>query len=151
MKKYGFLFFAVVILFLSSFSQSLHYKDSIFLISLNQQIDNEVVAKNITLLNKLYADDFVFSHGSGNIEGKKGWFVSVGKRNFISRQHDSVTVELHPQLAIVKGKLAVQKKGKEKMERYHLKYIRVYALRNKEWQMISHSTTAEFHEPDEED
>lgn len=121
-------------------------KDSSFIISLNQQIDDHVVANDTAALSKLYAEDFVFSHGSGKIEGKKGWFVSVVKGSFISRQHDSVTVELHPSIAIVRGKLSVIKKKTPLPEKYHLKYIRVYALRNNQWQLISHITTHEYHE-----
>lgn len=121
--------------------------DSSLIISLNQQIDDDVVQQNIVDLEKLYAADFVFSHGSGKIEGKQSWFKSVAKGSFIQRKHDSVTVELHNQLAIVRGKLSVQKKGVDKPSRYHLKYVRVYAYRNKQWQMISHITVSEYHEP----
>lgn len=117
--------------------------DSNAIVLLNQQIDNLVVQKNINLLKNLYADDFVFSHGSGRVEGKAGWFTSVAKGNFLSRQHDSVSVELHPGVAIVRGKLSVQKKSKENISRYHLYYFRVFALRNKNWQLISHFTTEE--------
>ena len=120
--------------------------DSSYLISLNQQIDDYVVQQNSAALEKIYAEDFVFSHGSGRIEGKAGWLKSVAKGGFLARQHDSVTVELHPQLAILRGKLSVQKKNKEKTDRYHLKYIRVYAYREKQWQLVSHVTTHEYHE-----
>ena len=121
--------------------------DSSLLITLNQQIDNYVVLRNTAELDKLYADDFVFSHGSGRIEGKKGWFTSVAKGNFLQRQHDSVTVEMHPGIAVLRGKLSVQKKDVKNNSRYHLKYIRVYALRDKQWQMISHVTYWEYHDP----
>jgi len=123
------------------------FTDSSLLISLNQQIDDHVVAKDTVALKALYADDFVFSHGSGKIEGKQSWFGSVGKGNFISRQHDSVRAELHQQLAILRGKLSVQKNAKDKTDRYYLYYIRVYAYRNQRWQLISHITTSEYHEP----
>ncbi len=43
----------------------------------------------------------------------------------ILRHHYSVTVELHPSPAILKGKLAVHKKNKEKTDRYHLIYMGV--------------------------
>jgi len=143
MKKFIFILAAQVI---ASLAGAQAGPDSSVLIALNQQIDNHVVTQNITALEKLYAEDFVFSHGSGRVEGKQSWFKSVAKGNFLSRQHDSVTVELHPGIAIVKGKLSVQKKGAAATDRYHLKYIRVYAYRGKQWQMISHSTTFEFHE-----
>ena len=115
--------------------------DSSFIVSLNQQIDNLVIEQNTAALDSMYASDFVFSHGSGKIEGKQGWFISVAKGNFLTRQHDSVSVELHEGLAIVRGKLSVRKKN--------LKYVRVYANRQKRWQLISHITTAEFHAPSE--
>ncbi len=121
--------------------------DSVFIISLNQQIDSYVVEKNTTALDKLYAADFVFSHGSGRVEGKEGWLKSVAKGGFLLRQHDSVIVELHAGIAIVRGKLSVQKKNKEKTDRYHLKYTRVYAYRDNSWQLISHYTMSEYHEP----
>lgn len=84
--------------------------DSSFIVSLNQQIDNLVIEQNTAALDSMYASDFVFSHGSGKIEGKQGWFISVAKGNFLTRQHDSVTVELHEGIAIVRGKLSVRKR-----------------------------------------
>ena len=95
-------------------AQGSRVTDSAFIISLNQQIDNYVVEKNTTALGKLYAADFVFSHGSGRVEGKEGWLKSVAKGGFLLRQHDSVIVELHPGIAIVRGKFSVQKKNKER-------------------------------------
>jgi len=128
-------------------AQSPQVEERGFIISLNQQIDNYVVEKNTTALDKLYAADFVFSHGSGRVEGKEGWLKSVAKGGFLLRQHDSVIVEMHTGIAIVRGKLSVQKKNKEKTDRYHLKYTRVYAYRNNSWQLISHYTMSEYHEP----
>jgi hypothetical protein len=126
-------------------AQGFSTRDSSLLITLNQRIDDYVVLRNTAELDKLYAGDFVFSHGSGRIEGKQSWFTSVVKGDFLLRRHDSVTVEMHPGIAIVRGKLSVQKKaGKD--SRYQLKYVRVYALRDKLWQMISHVTVWEVHE-----
>lgn len=142
MKKTFLLMAGYFLILMSANAQS----DSSFLVRFNQQIDDDVVKKNIPSLEKAYADDFVFSHGSGRVEGKAPWLKSAGKGLFISRTHDSVKVEMHPDVAIVKGKLSVAKTNKEKTDRYHLYYIRVYAKRNNTWQMISHSTTAEYHE-----
>lgn len=144
MKKY-LLFFITCFCFLH---ESKAQSDSLFLLAFNQQVDDNVVKKDITALEKSYADDFIFSHGSGKVEGKAPWLKSAGKGLFISRKHDSVKVELHNDVAIVKGKLSVAKTNKEKTDRYHLYYIRVYAKRNNNWQMISHSTTSEYHEKD---
>lgn len=120
--------------------------DSSYIIFLNQQIDNYVVQKNLDALDTLYAGDFVFSHGSGKVEGKQGWLATVRRTTYPIRQHDSVRVEMHPGLAIVKGKMAIQRLDKDKTASYHLRYLRVYTLRNKRWQLISHSTTHEQHD-----
>ncbi|MBC7948864.1 MAG: nuclear transport factor 2 family protein [Chitinophagaceae bacterium] len=122
-------------------------RDSAYLVALNQRIDSLVVIRNVTALDSLYAVDFVFSHGSGRVEGKSGWLTTVGRANYPLRQHDSVKVELHPGLAVVKGKMSIQKINKDKTDRYHLRYIRVYALRGRQWQLVSHNTTTEYHEP----
>jgi hypothetical protein len=120
--------------------------DSMYFISLNEQIDTYVVRRNLRALDTLYASDFVFSHGTGFIEGKLEWLSAVEKNSYLSRRHDSVTVESHPGLAILRGKLSIQRKDNDQLTRYNLKYVRVYAVRNKRWQMVSHITTHEQHE-----
>ena len=136
-----FVYFLLVSIWL------LAQQDSSLLISLNQKIDDYVVQKNTTALDTLYAADFVFSHGSGRIEGKPGWLTTVGRANYPKRLHDSVRVELHPGIGIVKGKMAIEKINKDKTDRYYLRYLRIYALRNGRWQLLSHHTTYEWHEP----
>ena len=144
MKK-GLFFFVLLIIAASITAQPVSDSDSAFLINLNQQIDTKVVAQDSTGLKDLYADDFVFSHGSGRVDNKQSWLRSVAKGGFLIRRHDSVTVEAHPGLALVKGRLSVEKKNKDKTDRYFLKYIRLYAVRNKLWQLVSHITIFEQH------
>ncbi len=120
-------------------------KDSLFLIELNQKIETLVVNADTFSLQSLYAKDFVFSHGSGRIDNKASWLNSVSKGNFIQRIQDSVKAELHSGWAVLKGKLSVQRKGKDKPENYYLYYVRVYVLTKKQWQLASHTTYAEFH------
>ena len=115
---------------------------------INQLIDNAVVAKDIEKLKKYYADDFVFTHGTGLVDSKESWIKNIqrmGEAKFISREHDSTTVEIHGDVAIIFGKLSVAREDKQGLRRYYLHYVRVFALRNKQWQMISHKTTKEWH------
>ncbi len=53
---------------------------------------------------------------------------------------------MHPGIAVVRGKLSVHKKTEKEDSKYHLKYVRVYALRDKQWQLVSHITVWEYHE-----
>ncbi|HYF67049.1 MAG TPA: nuclear transport factor 2 family protein [Ohtaekwangia sp.] len=117
-------------------------------LQVNQDIDNAVVKKNIAMLEKHYAMDFVFTHGTGTVDSKTTWIEAVKRpqTNFVSRKHDSTAVELHDDIAIVTGKLMVTRGDKEKIDSYGLRYVRVFRLKGERWQLISHRTTSEWHD-----
>ncbi len=114
--------------------------------SINRLIDQAVVQKNGAVLQKHYADDFMFTHGTGLIDNKQSWisYVTSAEANYLSRLHDSVTVELHKNVAILKGKLTVSSTVNMKPNAYVIKYFRLYVLRDKVWQLLSHHTYMEL-------
>lgn len=120
--------------------------DSVRVLALNRELDAAVISKQLAVLDSGYAEDFVFTHGTGLIEGKAGWMKTVVTTRYLLREHDSVTLEWHPGLVLAKGRLRVQKLDGEKTVSYHLNYIRVYVLRQPRWQLISHQTTREEHD-----
>jgi ketosteroid isomerase-like protein len=134
--------FSVILLGLISYG-ALAQKDSALLLTINSQLDEGVVKKDIPFLQKHYADDFVFTHGGGLVEDKSSWIKNVSSPNskFISRTHDSTSVELHGNVALVTGKMEIVRKDKDKEVAYGLRYIRVYRKNKNVWQMISHRTT----------
>lgn len=143
----GKIVLCLLLSFLSgNFLRSQLLTDSNLLLSLNSRIDQLVIERNVLALDSLYADDFVFSHGSGKVEGKTGWFKTVKAANYLLRRHDSVKVELHPEFAVLKGKMNIEKQGKDRLDRYHLRYLRVFVRRSNRWVLASHNTTFEKHE-----
>ncbi len=114
--------------------------------SINRETDYAVISKDTTTLLRLYAKDFIFTHGGGNIDSRDSWIKSIqdADRQYISREHDSVQVELHQNVAIIKGRLLIVRQDKEKTARYGIRYLRVYRLRKKNWQLVSHITTSEW-------
>jgi hypothetical protein len=64
------------------------------LLNFEKSIEKAVVATDIPFLEKAYADDFRFKHGTGLVDSKSSWLKSVGaaKGKFISRETDSVEV-----------------------------------------------------------
>jgi len=115
--------------------------------SINRVIDRAVVQKQIVLLQKLYADDFVFTHGTGLVDSKSSWLKNIKDTSvrFIYREHDSTLVELHNDVAIVTGTLTVKRKRQAEVNAYALRYVRVFVNRKNQWQLISHRTTSEWH------
>jgi ketosteroid isomerase-like protein len=116
---------------------------------INKLIDRAVVKRDVATLEKYYGADFVFTHGTGQVDSKKSWIKSIEKlsdsNRYISREHDSTHVESHGNIAILTGTLTVSRIRESSTTRYALQYVRVYALRNEVWQLISHRTTKEWH------
>jgi ketosteroid isomerase-like protein len=113
----------------------------------NASIDAGVVTKDMAALQKLYADDFVFTHGTGLVEGKASWLKNVQSPDvqFKQRKQDSTQVEMHNDVAIVIGRLDIVREQKHQTATYGIWYVRVFVWRAKRWQLISHRTTREWH------
>jgi len=114
----------------------------------NRKIDHAVVRKDIATLRQSYGDDFVFTHGSGHVDSKESWIKTIQNPDmrYVSREHDSTQVELHKDIAIIRGRLSIAREDKNGLSKYGVWYVRVYALRKKNWQLISHRSTSEWHE-----
>jgi ketosteroid isomerase-like protein len=140
MRKVSFLCVFIVLVRFAANGQTLDKTIEI----LNQALDQAVVEQNFEFLSKHYADDFVFTHGTGLIDSKISWLenIKTSPDKFKSRVHDSTIVESHGDVAILIGRLEVKKM---KGDQYTIKYIRVYALRNNTWQLLSHRTLQEKH------
>lgn len=116
------------------------------LAAINQAIDAAVVAKNIAVLETYYADDFFFTHTTGQEDSKTSWinFVRSKMPPCVSRKHDSVKVEWHKNVALLRGTLSVWVGGSKANTGYALHYLRVYARQKGRWQLVSHYSTAEW-------
>lgn len=147
MKKILLFFYSVVVchcLFSQTGSTNEEVRLKAHIDSINRQVDIAVVSKDLQTLKKTYAEDFVFTHGTGRVDSKQSWIKSVSDTGtrYIARKNDSTIVELHGNVAIVKGKLTVHRPQNGR-NGYSLWYIRVYAVRQEGWQMLSHRTISE--------
>ena len=116
-----------------------------YLDSINRLLDRSVVKKDVSIMQTYYADDFYFLHATGKIDNKESWIKSASNPNgqTLSREHDSVFVELHDNVALITGTLSVRFPPNTRAG-YAIRYIRVYALKEKGWQLISHHSTAQW-------
>jgi len=115
--------------------------------SINRSLDRAYVKKDLVFLQKHYGDDFYFVHATGLVDSKSSWIGKLENetnRLLLSREHDSTAVELHDNVAIVTGILTVLFVPQANRDGYAVRYIRVYALRHKTWQLISHHSTAQW-------
>ena len=107
--------------------------------AIDQQIEDAVVRADLKFLESVYAKDFRFTHGTGNVQNKDEWLKSVAKKGFLSRKVSLVEVEVHGDVAVTYGRLDVVKSG-EGGEKYSLRYVRVYERKDGRWQMLMHRT-----------
>lgn len=151
MLKLKILLLAILLLPVCGFSQSTAETEK-FVDDFNRRIDQAVVDNDLKSLKEWYADDFVFTHGSGHVDSKESWLKDIetnySKSKFLYRRHDSTKVELHQDVAIVFGSLSIAKQTTEGVRSsYGVRYIRVYAKRKKQWQMISHRSVKYWGNP----
>jgi ketosteroid isomerase-like protein len=118
-------------------------------LAFEREIEAAVVRGDVAFLDRACAEDFTFTHGDGwttgkpplRVETKAQWLASVGKVPYLSRDLDSVQVELHGDVAITYGRYrARNRSGAPGRTEFTVWFERVYALRNGRWQYLSHRT-----------
>ena len=116
------------------------------LLNFEKNIEKAVVAADIPFLDKVYADDFRFKHGTGLVDSKSSWLRAVeqAKGKYISRVLDSVEVEIHDKIGITNGIITVTRKTDKADKKYMVKYVRVYVKNEQQWKMIMHRTVFEI-------
>ena len=116
------------------------------LLNFEKNIEKAVVATDIPFLDKVYADDFRFKHGTGLVDSKSSWLRAVeqAKGKYISRVLDSVEVEIHDKIGITNGIITVTRKTDKADKKYMVKYVRVYVKNEQQWKMIMHRTVFEI-------
>jgi hypothetical protein len=111
------------------------------LLDFEKQIEAAVVAADISFLQKAYADDFRFKHGTGHIDSKTSWLKDVEKNKgkFVSRNVVKAEAELHGDIGITQGTITVTRTERT----YTIHYVRVYRKTNNTWELFMHRTVQE--------
>ena len=142
------IFFAVLVFVLSSTMQAQDTTGTTVqqIIRINDAVEKAFLDKNIAALDTLFGNDLLFSHGGGNVDNKKSYIARVPKSNYASRTTDSTKVEVHDNAALVTGRVIVYNGGNKPKPPYGIRYVRLYALRNNQWMLISHRTILKWDE-----
>ncbi|MBX2894034.1 MAG: nuclear transport factor 2 family protein [Cyclobacteriaceae bacterium] len=108
------------------------------LLDFERKVEAAVVAADISFLQKAYADDFRFKHGTGHIDSKVSWLKDVEKNKgkFVSRNVDKAEAELHGDIGITQGTITVTRTEST----YTIHYVRVYRKTPNSWELFMHRT-----------
>jgi ketosteroid isomerase-like protein len=98
------------------------------------------VSKNYDALNQILAEDLVYVHSNGNVDGKSSYIQSIkdGKSSYISIDPQEMKVRLYGNTAIINGVCAVKLGAADgKVNDIKLRYTDVYVKKDKQWQMVT--------------
>lgn len=138
-----------VVLLLSNWPASGQHSTASEVLAFEREIEAAVVRGDVAFLDRACADDFSFTHGDGwttgkpplRVDTKAQWLASVAKMPYLSRDLDSVQVEVHGDIAITYGRYRARNRaGAPGRTEFVVWFERVYAHRNGRWQYLSHRT-----------
>jgi hypothetical protein len=118
-------------------------------LAFEREMEAAVVRGDVTFLDRACTSDFSFTHGDGwttgrpplRVENKAQWLKAVADAPYLSRDLDSVQVELHGDVAITFGRYRARFKSGEPGRRAFIVWFeRVYVHRGGRWQFMSHRT-----------
>ena len=116
------------------------------LIAIEKAVAEAVVNLDFDTMDRTYADEFVFYHSTGVIEGKDDWLRKLrnGEAVYTARIVDSLEVDFHGDTAITSGRIHLKTKAANPDRReFTVWYYRIYEKRDGRWQMVSHRSLHE--------
>jgi ketosteroid isomerase-like protein len=97
------------------------------------------VSKDFDFLEKVFADDLVYTHSSGKQDNKTTYIASIkeGKSVYNKIDVEEIIVRTYGKTAVVNGKILIEQPAPEgKTVSIHLRYVVVYNKNGKKgWQL----------------
>jgi len=118
-------------------------------LAFEREMEAAVVRGDVAWLDRAIPADFSFTHGDGwttggkpiRVDDRASWLTSIAGRPYLSRDLDSVQVEMHGDVAITYGRyVARNRTGAPDRQQFDVWFERVYVKRNGQWQYLSHRT-----------
>jgi uncharacterized protein (TIGR02246 family) len=93
-------------------------------------------------LNKLLADDMVYTHSNGEDDTKAAFIANMknGVRKYTKVNHENMDAKVYGNTAIVRATANIETIQKGKTGPAHLKWIHVWVNRDGKWQLLAHQS-----------
>jgi hypothetical protein len=132
-------------------------RDSAAIAQLEHRIEAAVVHRDAAFLDSVYAPTFRFKHSTGDLETRAQRLSSLRKPQApdapgrtLSRDVDSLEVEVHGNIALTTGRIHVVRDGGDPHWRnYTIRYARMYARPavGSPWMLVTHHSTSDAQGP----
>ncbi|GAB3506491.1 hypothetical protein GCM10027341_39630 [Spirosoma knui] len=103
-----------------------------------QRFDAQV-NKDQAVMNKVLADDLMYTHSNGNTDGKQAFIQAIveGKSNYMGLQPQEQKVRLYGNTAVVNGVVQVKMNNNNQPTEFKLRYTDVYVKKSGQWQLVA--------------
>src|SRR5207237_1396219 len=98
---------------------------------------------NLAALDRILADDLVYTHSGGNTDTKASYIESLrsGTQKYLAIDYESEDVRLYGNTAVVFSVVNVRAVTKGQPNTPKLKMIHVYVKKQGRWQLVAHQST----------
>ncbi len=102
-----------------------------------------VVAGDLAALDKIFADDLIYTHSSGVTESKADYIGKLrsGQTKYLSVDYDSLTVKVYGNAAIVHSKARFKVTTPTGGIDSNLAMLHVWLKSGGTWKLVAHQTT----------
>ena len=93
-------------------------------------------------LDKVLADDLVYTHSTGDKDGKAAYIenLSNGARKYNKIDHEQMSVRMYGNAAVLDGDIQIETDQKGTVAPAHLHIIHVYVYKAGRWQLVAHQS-----------
>ena len=93
-------------------------------------------------LNTVLADDLVYTHSTGDKDGKAAFIenLSNGVRKYAKIDHEQMSVRLYGNTAVLDGDIQIVTDQKGVVGPAHLHIIHVWVYKAGHWQLVAHQS-----------
>ena len=118
-------------------------KEKLELLKVNEEFDKAIVARDVSVYERIMADDFIFTGADGTVSDKKNEIEKVrsGRLTFESGKSDQVRVKVYGNTAVVTGRFTAKGKNNGRDFTFIERYTAVFVKRDGRWQMVAEQAT----------
>lgn len=102
-----------------------------------------VTGRDFAALDKIYANDLLYAHSTGNVENKQQYMdrLKSGKQRYEKINFEKLQVFPHGDTAVVHGILRMAGVSNGEPFNHHIMLMHVWVKKGAEWKLVAHQTT----------
>jgi ketosteroid isomerase-like protein len=102
-----------------------------------------MLASDVAALDRILADDLVYTHSTGAVDDKKQYLASIksGDLTYLAYEPLEAKIRVYGNVAIINGRAQVKARSKGQDTSALLRYTAVYVKRDGRWQFASWQST----------